>query len=349
MSVVGGVECVTAELVNSLAEDYEVHVLSLCLTGNLAYNLDSRVSFVCMSDSDMRLRSMLKQGIPFISKYIKQNNIDVVFCQGNYPAFISCLARFLVKAKFVFCDHGALMNQWTQKDIVFMRSVAAHICHKTITLTEQSRKDYIDRFHIRRKKVQSIMNWVDLNRFHSSVYDSESKKVISAGRLGKEKGFDNLIKAFSTVAEKHPDWCLDIYGDGEMFEVCKNLIGEYSLENNIHLMGMSRNLDELYKQYSMYVLPSYREGLPLVLLEAKANKLPIVSFDIMTGPREIIRDGVDGILVEPYDLDKLSNAICYLIENIDVRKSMSDNSISNISKFSKDSIRAQWVELIDSI
>ena len=155
-----------------------------------------------------------------------------------------------------------------------------------------------------------------------------------------------LVKAFAPVAEKHPDWHLDIYGDGEMMDTVKKLIAEYQIADNVHLMGMCSNLAEKYKDYAMYVLPSYREGLPLVLLEAKANRLPIVSFDIMTGPREIVRDGIDGILVPPYDLEKMGNAICNLIEDADLRNSMSQKSQKNIDKFSKTAILKQWCDLI---
>lgn len=128
------------------------------------------------------------------------------------------------------------------------------------------------------------------------------------------------------------------------------------IDYNMSIMGgvelvtasLFNALAEKYKEYSMYVLSSYREGLPLVLLEAKANRLPIVSFDIMTGPREIVRDGIDGILVPLYDLEKMGNAICSLIENEDLRSSMSLKSQENIYKFSKTAILKQWCDLIDS-
>ena len=99
----------------------------------------------------------------------------------------------------------------------------------------------------------------------------------------------------------------------------------------------------------MYVMPSYREGLPLVLLEAKENHLPIVSFDVMTGPREIVQDGIDGILVPPTDTKALGEAMCRLIENDVLRQSMSDHSWDNLEKFSKGKILEQWEAVIDSL
>lgn len=349
MSVRGGVEQVTASLVNALTEIYEIHLISLCLKDKTAYELNPKVKFTSLLKNECRLSEMRKELKPLLCDYFNKNKIDVAIIQGNYAGFIASTARFGTKTKLVFCDHGALMNQWHQKDIVFIRFLASMLCHKVVTLTEQSRRDYIRKFLLKKSKVSCIYNWIDLSVPHSTKYNDQSKRIISAGRFGKEKGFDMLVKAFAPVAKKHPDWHLDIYGDGEMMETVKGLIAELKLADNVHLMGMRTDLAERYGDYAMYVLPSYREGMPLVLLEAKANRLPIISFDIMTGPREIVRDGIDGILVEPYDLCKMGNAIVKLIENDEIRHDMSEKSQENINKFSKQTILNSWSELIENL
>ena len=349
MSVRGGVEQVTTSLANALTDKYEGHVVSLCLKDKIAYELDKRVHFEVMLQNELRLSEMRKYAKRFLRDYFKDNNISVAIIQGNYPGFISSSVRFKTKTKLVFCDHGALMNQWHQKDIVVIRLITSLLCHKVITLTEQSMSDYRRRFKLRKKKLGCIYNWIDLSIPHSEKYDVESKRIISAGRFGKEKGFDMLVKAFAPVAKKHPDWHLDIYGDGEMMDTVIALISDLKLEQNVHLMGMRSDLNEQYGKYAMYVLPSYREGMPLVLLEAKANRLPIVSFDIMTGPKEIVRNNVDGILVKPYDLDEMGNAMCSLIENDELRVLMSEKSQENLEKFSKETILGQWCDLIESL
>lgn len=348
MSIIGGIESVTASLVNALCDKYEVHLVSVCGDKPSAYKLDERIKYICFKSGEQRLRNMRIANKNKLADYINSNQIDVVFSQGTYAGFILSAVRFSVKAKLVFCDHGALINQWNEKSTVFVRLISSILHHKTVTLTKQNMHDYRRRFLIPERRISVIPNWISDDVAFSDKYDIDSKRIISAGRFGKEKGFDMLVKAFAPVAEKHPDWHLDIYGDGEMTDTVKGLIEDYNIGENVHLMGMCSNLAEKYKEYSMYVLPSYREGLPLVLLEAKANRLPIVSFDIMTGPREIVRDGIDGILVAPYDLEEMGNAICSLIENEDLRSSMSLKSQENIYKFSKTAILKQWCDLIDS-
>ncbi len=349
MSVRGGVEQVTASLANALADCFEVHLLGLCEMGNLAYTVDERVKYTALSKEEQRLSVMRKELKPVIRNYLNSNKIDVAIIQGNYSGFIASTARIGTCTKLVFCDHGALMNQWDRRDIVVIRLISSLLCHKVITLTEQSREDYIRKFRLPRKKVDCIYNWIDLSVVRSEQYNKDSKRIISAGRFGKEKGFDMLIKAFKPVTEKHTDWHLDLFGDGEMMETVKNLIDEYNLSKNVHLMGMRTDLLQRYKDYAMYVLPSYREGMPLVLLEAKANRLPIVSFDILTGPKEIVRDGIDGILIKPYDIDEMARAMCTLIEDDKMREAFSAASQENLDKFSKKTILTNWKQLIEKI
>ena len=347
MSVVGGVEQVAASLANALTEKYNVHLISLCLMNGdkSAYALNEKVIFKNLLEKDSRLLDMRKKAKKVLKDYFEKNNIDTALILGNYPGFICSGVK--TKAKLVFCDHGALMNQWHQKDIVVLRFVASLQCDRVVTLTKQSHDDYLRKFHLSKKKVSYIYNWIDTDVPHSESYDVTSKKIISAGRFGKEKGFENLAKAFALVSQKHPDWSLDIYGDGEMMEEVRRVVVEEKLEGKLNLPGMVSDLASKYKEYAMYVLPSYREGMPLVLLEAKLNKLPIVSYDIMTGPREIIRDGVDGILVPPQDIEKMAESICKLIENEELRKSMSEKTYENLGEFSKKEILAKWIELIE--
>lgn len=244
MSVRGGVEQVTSSLSRGLADKYEIHVISLCLNEKLAYQLDERVHFSCLLEKEKRLRQMRKEATLLLGRYFKEHHIEVAILQGNYAGFIGSATRFHTKTKLIFCDHGALMNQWDRKDIVFIRLLSSWLCQKTITLTEQSCLDYHKKFHLSLKRLSYIYNWIDLDSPHSMHYDVHSKRIISAGRFGKEKGFDQLIQAFAPVAEKHPDWQLDIFGDGEMTDEVKRLIEHYQLKRQVNLMGMRNDLQE---------------------------------------------------------------------------------------------------------
>ena len=158
-----------------------------------------------------------------------------------------------------------------------------------------------------------------------------------------------LVDIADIVLKNHPDWQWDIYGNGETFEGITEKIKEHNLENKLNLMGLVNDIYDRYKDYAIFVLPSYREGLPLVLLEAKANHLPIVSFDCITGPREIVTNGIDGFLVDCYNIEEMAENISALIENDKFRKQISDNSSNNLDKFDKQRILEQWIDLIEYI
>lgn len=349
MSALGGVEQVTASLSSALCDRFEVHILALLQKGPLQYQTDARVRYSYLTDEEKRFSALQKELRKPIAAYMNKNGIDVCFVQGTFPAFIAFPARFSCKTKFVFCDHGALINQWNEKVPTFARFLSSRFCHKTVTLTEKTYQDYRARFLLPKRKLVCIYNWLEPHDAASVAYDVHSKRIVSAGRIGREKGFDMLVRAVAPVFKKHPDWDLDIFGDGDMMPEVQRLVEEHHLQERVHLLGMRADLKERYKDYAMYVLPSYREGMPLVLLEAKLNKLPIVSFDITTGPREIVQDGVDGILVPPYDLQALGDAISRLIEDTQLRQEMSSHTGDNLYKFSKETILNQWIELIHSL
>lgn len=349
MSVFGGVEQVTASLANALCDRYHVYVISLCTTGTLNYTLDERVTFVSLLNHDPGLKKLMLKAVPFLTRFFRQHHVDVAVLQGNYPGFVSSPVRLFSQTKLVFCDHGALMNQWDNRKIRTIRRQASRLCHHTVTLTEQSRGDYVRQFGLPNARVSCIYNWIDLDKPHCTQYDPSSKRLLSAGRFGKEKGFDMLVKAYAPLVERFPDWHLDLFGDGEMMDTVRALVEDYGISDHVHLLGMRSDLAERYGDYAFYVLPSYREGMPLVLLEAKANRLPIVSFDIMTGPREIVRDGVDGTLVPPYDLDALGGAMATLMQDAALREQMSERSQETLDHFSKPTIAAQWCHLFDTL
>ena len=351
-SIFGGVEKVTSQLSESLLQNNCVHIISLCSKGEkTAYPLDDSISYSAVMEGTPRIRTLITGCFGFLKQYLTKHKIDIVFLMGNYPVPVGLAVKPFVPSKFVFCDHGALMNEYQKKDITMFRKYAAKFCDKVITLTQKNLIDYQKMFHIKNSKIDYIYNFIDDNLLtrSSDSYDQNSKHIVTAGRFTKEKGFNMMVDVAEMVFKKHPDWTWDVYGDGEEFSIIKEKIKDKNLENNLILKGATDHLYEQYKNYAMYVLPSYREGLPLVLLEAKANRLPIVAFDVTTGPREIVQDNQDGFLIPCYDKVLMAQKICDLIENQTLRVQFSENSQNNLSLFQKDEIINKWVALIASL
>lgn len=173
--------------------------------------------------------------------------------------------------------------------------------------------------------------------------------VVSAGRLSREKGFDLLIRAFLPVARDHPRWRLHIYGGGRKEAALRERIARYELTDSARLMGATPRLGRRLAAASLFVLSSRAEGFPMVLLEAMACGLPVVSFDCPHGPAEIIRPGRDGLLVPPGDVAGLSAAMSRLIADPDRRREMGAAARARAAEFTASRTVPMWEHLFQRL
>lgn len=176
-----------------------------------------------------------------------------------------------------------------------------------------------------------------------------SKQIISIGRLNEQKGYDLLIQAWKTVAQRHPDWSINIYGEGELYHNLQKEIGNYGLEKQIHLCKPVTNIIDKYTESAFYVMSSRFEGFGLVLTEAMSCGLPCISFDCPSGPSEIISDKEDGLLIENGNVEALAEGICYLMEHKDERIQMGMKAKENVRRYAPEQIMKQWDKLFSEL
>lgn len=174
------------------------------------------------------------------------------------------------------------------------------------------------------------------------------KRVIAVGRYTYQKGFDLLVEAWKLVADKHPDWSLNVYGEGNRAELEKR-VNELDLTKSFMVNGRTDSIIEKYLESSIFVLSSRYEGFGMVLTEVMSCGVPPVSFACPSGPRDIITHGVDGLLVENGNIDHLAENICTLIENEDLRKVMGGNARESVKRFRKEVIMAEWKQLFEEL
>lgn len=185
--------------------------------------------------------------------------------------------------------------------------------------------------------------------YPSESAELENKQVIMVGRYNNAKGYDYLIPAWEKVHQRHPDWMLHVYGSGELYNDVVRWMQEHHLDNTMILHEPTDHIMEKYLESSICVLSSRYEGFSLVILEGMSCGVPFVSFDCPYGPRNIIKDGVDGILVEYLNSDALADSICKLIEDPALRKKMGIAAKKNVGRFSQDEIMKSWTTLFNSL
>ena len=175
------------------------------------------------------------------------------------------------------------------------------------------------------------------------------KRVIAVGRYYQEKGFDLLLESWSKIYKSHPDWRLEIFGDGnkQTYEEIRNELGIPA--ECCALNGRTNDIEKEYLNSSIFVCSSRFEGFGMVLTEAMACGLAVISFDCPWGPSSIIKNNEDGILVENERTDLLAKAIDSVINNPDKRFSLAQNAICNVKRYQIDKIAAQWKDLFESL
>jgi glycosyltransferase involved in cell wall biosynthesis len=173
--------------------------------------------------------------------------------------------------------------------------------------------------------------------------------IAAMGRLVEQKGFDLLLAAFAAVSNKYPDWSLVILGEGPLRKELENQVESLKLGTRVQLAGQVSNPYPMLRRADLFVISSRFEGFPNALLEAMATGLPVVGFDCPSGPRNIIREGVDGLLVPPEDVGALAAALDRLMGNPAERERLAKHAPEVLERFGMCEIMAKWDDLIAQV
>ncbi len=177
---------------------------------------------------------------------------------------------------------------------------------------------------------------------------TKDQRIIAVGRASKQKQLDVLIRIWAKIAAKYPDWKLVTYGNGDL-ESLRKLAEELKIGDQVENNPPTHNIQEEMVNSSVYALSSKYEGMPLVLLEAMACGLPLVSFTCKCGPRDIISDGEDGFLIKENDLDSFADKLSLLIEDCELRRKMGKTASENVLRFTEDVVMSKWMSLFDEL
>lgn len=293
------------------------------------------------------------QRVRALRRVIKSFRPDIVLGMMTTASVLSVLACAGLSCRVIATEHTHPPSQTLSGFWQRLRRLTYPRAASVVALTRGT-ADWLAQ-HVPGSKLAVIPNPVHfpLPRAEpvlTPVSGDGRKRLLAVGRLHADKGFDLLIQAYAQLAASHPGWDLVILGEGDERPALEAQVREAGLASRIFMPGRAGNVGDWYESADLYVLTSRFEGLSNTLLESMASGLAAVSFDCDTGPREIIREGVDGVLVRPNgDVPALCKALDAVMRNDADRARMAQAAIDVRDRFSAARVLQKWQELFDGV
>lgn len=346
----GGLEKAVITLANALNErkDYDVS-LYIVLHTNPIVPIETGIKVKFLTDRVVRKEKMLGR---YVRKLIELNVIRkaiknihgtvVISTRNEYSTIIS---KYTDKSNFIIAQ---LHNDYSSREFKDFCNKYQHI-NAFVQLNETFRKEIEPAMREKNSftQVPVIPNFIERQKYEEVQRENF---IIAVGGFNKVKGFDRLVKIWKSICDKRVnDWKLLIAGDGKEYNNIKQLIHENNMDEKIVLLGRLTNEDvfKYMRKSKIYALSSYSEAFPFVSLEAMHNKLPVVAFDVRTGPKNIIKDGETGFLVKDGDLTEFANKIMLLMDNQELLHKMSVSAALHSENFLKENVMKKWFKLIE--
>lgn len=351
---IGGLQQVVVNICKSIdRSQFDVSVLCLRSLGDFVPEVESmgiEVLSLPPTKSGTDYWSFLKVG-----KILREKKIDIIHTHNTQPLFDGTMGAMIsgsVKT-IVHTDHargapGA--RRW-----VFIEWLMSKFVYKYVAVSDDTARERMKYEKISEQKMFTIMNGIDGSKYNIDIDEKKLRNelgvppegsVIGLGvRLAEQKGIRYLLQAMPEVIKNFPDITLVIAGRGPLADDLKKQANDIGIHPNVRFIGPRLDIPALLKLFDLYVLPSLWEGLPMVLLEAMAAGCPIIATDV-GGVSMAIHDGENGKLIEPGNIDQLSQAIIDLLSNKALREQYSLKGINTFkSEFSAAIMTRQYEKL----
>ena len=365
----GGVEMAISLLSNALVKrGYEVTILSIYKLGQPAYKLEPSVKIKYLTDvtpnqeafykakNEKSFGKMLKEGLYALKVlYLKKNSMKNAITAVDKGVIISTRN-----------EHSVLLSKFGNKNVLkiaqlhhdheFMKKYLRDFQNNYsnidyfVLLTEglKSEVEEIMQGHNKKTRCIAVPNFLEDVSINVELEQKE-KTVVTVGRLHPVKGFERLIELWQMVAKNHEDWKLKIIGGGSIEKKLRKKVNALGLSKQIEIVGAMEHDDviEEMKKASLYVMTSYSEAFPFVLIEAMSSGLPVVAFDVRVGPRAIIDNNLNGLLITDNELEEFAAGVEMHMDDENKRKNMSVCAMKKAHKFLEEEVMKQWCSILE--
>ena len=345
----GGVQRILSIKTNYFIEkfEYEIEIISIKVGDELFFNFNKKIKIHYIALKLGKLYRFLEYRKQ-VQKHINDIKPDaIIVCDFGIKGFAIPL-MIKTKIPIIFEAHGSKFNESKYYKKTFFSALTHNLKYKYkeycankfdyfVALSQESLNEWsVNKGYVIPNSLPSINN---------PTSNLSSKKTITVARHSYEKGLDRLLKIGQLVAQKYPNWQLEIYGSKNRNLNLEQTVSDLNLESNITFFEPTINIQQKYQEASMCLMTSRSEGFPMVILEAMSFGLPVIAFDCPIGPRVLIKDNYNGFLVPDDDIETFSNRVMELIENNDLAIQMGKNAQLSIQKYDINLVMKKWDEL----
>lgn len=360
----GGVESAIVNQANALCDDYEVELAILYkLREEPAFKVDKRVKIKYLTDvtpnreefmhylKSLRLIKTFFIGLKSIKilylkkakmrEYIKNSDADILI--SSRIEITELLNKYANKDKLTIAEEHCHHNG-NKKYLKRLKKACTNIDY-LVAVSKELEHDY-------KKLVKSEVICIpnSLDYWPDKTARLNNKKLVSVGRLSKEKGYSDLIEVFKIIHEKDSDCTLDIIGDGDEYQKIKDKIIEYNLENSVKLHGFQNKeyIHNILMNSSLYLMSSFEESFGIVLIEAGSFGIPQIAFDSAQGANEIIQNNESGYLIKNRGKEQMATKVIELLNDSKKLQEFGKKSREIAQKYSQDNFKKKWLTFLES-
>jgi len=345
---IGGAERVMANL-SVFFEKQGIEVHNIIVIDEVSYNFSGKlINLGKLKNKSNDFLNKFRR-FSFLKNYLNENNFDFIidFRFRNKPLQELLIAKFLYKSKTIYTVHSYLIDHY-MSNWSFLTRFTHSDSFKMVTITNKT-KELIENKH-QLSNVQTIYNPINIEEINSKFKESIEIKfeyIIGVGQMETDvKQLDKLIISYSNSNLPNQNIHLVLLGDGIKMKDYLLLAKQNNIEDKVHFLGFKKNPYPYLRSAKFFVLSSLNEGMPNVILEAFACGTPVISFDCLSGPSEMILNKNNGLLVENQNIEKLTDAMNLFIDDNELYTFCKENALPSCHHFSIDRIGQKWMELM---
>lgn len=363
----GGIEKSIAALVNLLCDKYKIEIAcSYKLYEEPAFDIDERVKIKYLlpnltpNKEDFKSALHNKEIVNIFKEGVKSVKVLHQRKKSMIDYIRNCDADIIISTRDIFDEwlgeygkEGITKIGWEHNHYHNDLKYAGNITKSAwnldyLVLVSKSLQKFYKK-ELRKSKCKCIYIPNVLDSYPKRLAPLEEKRLVSVGRLSKEKGYMDLLKIYYLLSKEHPDWTLDIIGDGTERNNLEHFIKLYGLEDKVTLHGFRKKeyIDKILHNSSIYLMTSFTESFGIVLLEAMSHGVPCIAFSSAEGARELIDSGKNGYLIKNRNFRAIIKKIEDLMKDQETRKKIGKAARYSVKEYTGDIVKEEWIKLIE--